>query len=223
MAATFTTVVGGFEIASAVGTYVSVGQSHLNNNQLCQITVSLSKTMANLVSALEGLNDFAERLTEDECGTFQSRCQNISEKLEKYQNRPIPKKKRFFRENQEYKLHLTAVKDLEVKSSRLLIQLKQVSSNAAIKMAQVERIKRQDHEAREARKNFLEDIKYLTTVKQLNLSGFPDLPALKLPKIILQEIPSTEESGMKESLRQDPFSDEASVAWAEHKPPQGQA
>ncbi|KAG5349873.1 hypothetical protein C0989_001458 [Termitomyces sp. Mn162] len=193
MAATFTTVVGGFEIASAVGTYVSVGQSHLNNNQLCQITVSLSKTMANLVSALEGLNDFAERLTEDECGTFQSRCQNISEKLEKYQNRPIPKKKRFFRENQEYKLHLTAVKDLEVKSSRLLIQLKashthispfftlnlflsqqQVSSNAAIKMAQVERIKRQDHEAREARKNFLEDIKYLTTVKQLNLSGFPD-------------------------------------------------
>lgn len=72
----FTTVVGGFEIASTIATCVGVGQTHLNskNNQFCQVNDSLSRTRSNLLLAFEGLCTFANILTEDECNIYKNTC-----------------------------------------------------------------------------------------------------------------------------------------------------
>ncbi|KAG6870928.1 hypothetical protein C0995_009610 [Termitomyces sp. Mi166 len=190
------TVVSGFEIASTVGTYAGLLQNHLNkDNRFCRITASLSQTTANLLLALEGLCTFADILTEDESGFIKDRCKIISDNLESYQDAPIPKK--FFRKTQDYKDYLAGVQDLRIESSKLLVRFKELSSNAAIRMAQMKRVEQQDREAREARKNFLEDIRYWTTVKQLDLSCLPNSQG---------------------PFRHDPFADEASAAWAEPEP-----
>ncbi|KAG6886612.1 hypothetical protein C0995_006446 [Termitomyces sp. Mi166 len=92
--------------------------------------------------------------------------------------------------------------DLTATSIDLSRSQQQVSSSAVIKMAELKRAEQQDREVREARKHFLEDIQYWTAMKQLDLSGLPNSQG---------------------PLQQDPFTDEASAAWAEHEPPQGSA
>ncbi|KAH0588661.1 hypothetical protein H2248_004475 [Termitomyces sp. 'cryptogamus'] len=152
----FATIVGGFEIASAVGTYAGVVQNlDKNNSRFCQVTASLSNTKSNLNLAFEGLRKFAEILTEDECNDFKNQCTIVANKLMIYQKTPIPKKKKFFRQTQQYKDHLAEIQQLENTVSDLLMDFNQTSSNAAINMAQFKRAEQVNREAREARRNFL--------------------------------------------------------------------
>ncbi|KNZ77210.1 hypothetical protein J132_06205 [Termitomyces sp. J132] len=188
------TVVGGFGIASTVGTYAGVVQNHLgkNNNQVCQITASLSNTKSNLILAFEVIGEFADILAEGECNNLKNQCNHVTKELMKYQKTPIPKKKKFFRQTQQYKDHLSEVKELETTASDLLVEVKQTSSNAAIKMAKLKRAEQTNREAREARRDFLEDIHFWTTIKQLDRSIIPDLSAIRIPNIMVQEpTPST--------------------------------
>ncbi|KAG6858989.1 hypothetical protein C0995_012424 [Termitomyces sp. Mi166 len=167
----FTTVVGGFELAGAIGTYLGLGQNHINSNKarsFCKITASLSITRDNLLHALGDVINFADILTEDESKLVKASCDGVSIALKEQDEIPIAKKKlNYFRKNPEYSKQLKRVRNLEERSHQLIVIVKETSSDAAIREAQRKKLEKQDRKARKARRDFLEDIIYYKKMQQL--------------------------------------------------------
>ncbi|KAH0588655.1 hypothetical protein H2248_004470 [Termitomyces sp. 'cryptogamus'] len=181
----FTTVVGGFEIAGTVGAYLGLGQNMVANNKnesSCLITTSLLQSTVNLLQAFDDLMKFADILTEDESRFMRQTCANVSVELRECRKIPLPKKKlKYFRKNPDYTKQLKRVQALAEASSELTVTVKETSSDAVLRDARRKKLEQEDRQAREARRNYIEDIEYYRRLQQFVSSNesLANMPVLK--------------------------------------------
>ncbi|KAG5349875.1 hypothetical protein C0989_001460 [Termitomyces sp. Mn162] len=200
---------------------------------------------------------FADILTEDEPTFMRQNCANVSIELRECRKIPLPKKKsNYYRKNPEYTKQLKRVQALAEASSELTVTVKETSSYIVLRDSRRKKLEQEDRQAREARRNCIEDIEYYRKLHQFVSSNksltrtfglneriaeysprYIDMPLLK--GVVIQGQVSGGKPTDKHSISrhldatstvdnfayqhknhrmQDRFSDEASAAWAEHKP-----